>query len=531
VNRVPPSEWDRPRTAAGRVLLAISLATGLVTHAVNAFRYPLYLTDEGIYMQQAWSVLRAGRLSPYTYFYDHAPAGWLLISGWTGLLPGQFTTFGNAINTGRVLMVLVHLVSVFLLFEVTRRWSGSATGAFVAAFLFNVSPLAVYYQRQVLLDNLMVFWVLLALYLLTRRDDRVLTPVLAGLGLGIALVTKENTVFLLPGFAYLLHRSVVDHDHRRFSATFSWFAAFAPASLYLLGAQLKRELLPSGLSFDLNAPPTDHVSLLYTVWWQLNRSPEGGLGEAFAVLMRTTWLPKDRWLLLVGLPAAFLTAYIGARNRKQRPGFLVAGLLTIGYLFYLTRSVLLEFYVVPLVALIAVSCGLLVGLLMRGARPAVAAPLTITAIVAVLLMPGGYLLKHDLEGRIQFRDHYHLVLTDMQAAQVDFIRERVPPDANLITDDDIWLELRDRTPAYRNAHPHWKATSDPEVRDDVFHADWRNIDYVVMSNRMRPSMEQNNVDGQADWIFEAIDQHSREVWHLRRGDIELKIYEIQTTGE
>ena len=76
-----PAEAGR-RTGRGMRLdlaLLLSLLTGAVTHGYNLFNYPLYITDEGIYIQQAWSVLREARLSPYTYFYDHAPAGWLAI--------------------------------------------------------------------------------------------------------------------------------------------------------------------------------------------------------------------------------------------------------------------------------------------------------------------------------------------------------------------------------------------------------------------------------------------------------------------
>src|SRR6266568_202579 len=158
----PPAQTGDPRAMFGRVLLLISLITGAISHGYHLFLYPLYITDEGIYMQQAWSVLRQGRLSPYTYSYDHAPAGWLVIAGWVSILPHQFEALGNAINTGRVLMLLVHVASVFLLFQSTRRLSGSLIAAVMASFLFNLSPLAVYYQRQVLLDNLMVFTVNLA---------------------------------------------------------------------------------------------------------------------------------------------------------------------------------------------------------------------------------------------------------------------------------------------------------------------------------------------------------------------------------
>src|SRR5260370_34478491 len=103
-------------TVFGRVLLLVSLLMVAISHGYHLFLYPLYSTNEGIYMQQAWSILREGTLSPYTYSYDHAPAGWLLIAGWVALLPHQFEPFDDAINTGRVLMPLAHVAIVFLLF-------------------------------------------------------------------------------------------------------------------------------------------------------------------------------------------------------------------------------------------------------------------------------------------------------------------------------------------------------------------------------------------------------------------------------
>ena len=102
--------------------------------ATTCFVYPLYITDEGIYMERAWALLREGTLSPYTYYYDHAPGGWILIAAWVVLLPHQFQALGNAINTGRVLMLLTHIASTYLLFKITRRLSGSVTAAVIACF-------------------------------------------------------------------------------------------------------------------------------------------------------------------------------------------------------------------------------------------------------------------------------------------------------------------------------------------------------------------------------------------------------------
>src|SRR6266852_9409095 len=227
-----------------RFLLLLCLLTGALSHGYHLFLYPLYSTDESIYMQQAWSVLREARLSPYTYYYDHAPAGWVVIAAWVSVLPHQFETFGNAINTGRVLMLLVHLVSVFLLFHIARRLSGSLIAALVATFLFNLSPLAVFYQRQVLLDNLIVFWVLLSLYLATSDDRSILTPLFSGMVLGVSVLTKENAIFFMPVIGYLLYGKVRRQFNYRFALTLWSFGVFSIVSLYFLYAAVKNELLP-----------------------------------------------------------------------------------------------------------------------------------------------------------------------------------------------------------------------------------------------------------------------------------------------
>jgi len=521
-----------------RVLLLVSLVVGAITHGYHLFLYPLYITDEGIYMERAWSVLHQGLLSPYTYYYDHAPGGWLFIAAWTAVLPHQFEAFGNAVNTGRVLMLLIHVASTYLLFMSTRRLSGSVLAAVVACFFFNVSPLAIFYQRQVLLDNLMVFWVLLGLYLATSEDRRILTPLFSGLVLGIAVLTKENAIFFIPVIGYLLYAKVRPRRNYRFALTYWPFGAFAIISLYFLFAMLKNELLPAHLNFNLNTPPADHVSLLYTIMQQLHRNQGSILDphSSFWTFSLGAWLPKDAFLLVAGAVATVLNLWRGLRDRKRYRGELVASLLSLVYIFYLVRgSVMLEFYVIPLIPFIAMNIGMVANRMLHVIPEARRLPwlsgsvrsLILAVFFAVLVLPvGSYVLVHDQYGKTVPHDLYKLPLTTMQQEQLTFIRAHIPPDATVIMDDDLWVQLHDVRPYYPFAVSHWNASADPAVRDKLFDNNWQNIDYIVMSNKMLVAMQQNNTDGGENYILEAL-QHANPIWQLTRGDVSLAIYQVQ----
>jgi 4-amino-4-deoxy-L-arabinose transferase-like glycosyltransferase len=527
-----------PPGTPGNALLFVALVTGALTHGYHLFLYPLYVTDEGIYMQRAWAVIRDGALSPYTYNYDHAPAGWLVIAAWVSLLPRQFQTFGDAINAGRVLMLLVHLASVYLLFQVTRRLSGSAVAAFAATFFFNVSPLAIFYQRQVVLDNLMVFWVLLSVYLATSDDRRILTPMLSGTAFGIAVLTKENAIFFIPALGYLLYGQIRSRLNRRFAQGLAMFASLAIISEYFLYAATKNELLPAQLDFNLSTPPTGHVALLYTIWQQLHRN-QGSILDIHSLVWQSSvgaWLPKDAFLLVVGTASTVINLVWGLQDRRRRQGELIAALLASGYLLYLVRgSVVLEFYVVPLIPFLAINMGLLGRSLLQVLSSREVVQIAALAVLFVaLLIPigipigqsGGYVLVRDEFGRVVPHDLYKLDLTGLQAQQLAFIRQQIPPDARIIMDEEFWVDLHDIRPYYRVAHSHFEATGDPDVRDKLFARDPTNIDYIVMSNKMLVTMQQNNTTHQYDWILEALNNAQR-IWVQQLGGIELEIWQVQ----
>jgi 4-amino-4-deoxy-L-arabinose transferase-like glycosyltransferase len=527
-----------PLGRAGKIALTFAIVSGLITHGYHLFDYPLYSTDEGIYIERAWAIIREDRLSPQTYYYDHAPGGWILIAAWVFLLPRHFEQFGNPVNSGRVLMLLLHAASVFFLFEIARKFSrGRLIAPVIATFFFNFSILAVYYQRMVLLDNIMVFWVLLSIYLLLRRETYLFTGVWSGLAFGISVVTKENAIFFAPTIFYLIYRQTKGYLNHRFAMTAWLFAASAPILCYFLLAALKGELMPPNNDFNLAHTPQGHVSLLYEMWYQIHRNQGSLFSHGPEGYLYSMWLPKDPFLLEAGTAAMAICLYLGWRERHQNPVLLVAGTLAFEIAFYLARgSVILDFYVIPLIPTYALCIALVADRMAeripvstrRLAVPALAGLCAALLFVPSGLLPsGGYLLKHGSRGQLQLADPYNVPLTFLQNEEIAWVRAHIPPSDHIITDEDIWTDLHDVRPIYPYAQSHWNAASDPTVRKMFGNGNWQDIDYIVLSNGMKQAMILNNAGGQELFMLNALDYHSTEVWHVTKGDVSLAIYQIQ----
>jgi hypothetical protein len=526
-------QWYYSRGRLGTLALAFAVVSGLVTHSYHLFDYPLYETDEGIYLERAWAIIREFRLSPQTYVYDHAPGGWLLIAAWVFLLPGHFEAFGDPVNSARVLMVILHAGSTFFLFEIARRFSrGGLLAPTIACFFFNFSWLAVYYQRMALLDNIMVFWVLLSIYLLLRENVRLFTGLWSGLVFGISVITKENAIFFAPSIFYLLSRRAKNtgDSSREFTLFFWLFGAASPVLAYCLYATLNGELFPPDMSFSLKHT---RISLLYEMWYQLHRNQATLFNRHSSTpFLYTAWLPKDPFLLAAGTVAMMICILAGWRKRKADPALLVAGTLAFEIAFYLVRgSVILDFYIIPLIPMYALCIALVAdsafkSLPERTSR--VLAPAVCAAVAAFLLLPpGGYLIKHGSTGQLQAADPYHVPQTFMQNEQLAWIRQHVPSNARIISDDDIWVALHDVSPTYPYDESHWNAASDPQVRKIFGGGQWQDIDYIVLSNQMKNAMVINNTGGQEQWMLNALDYHSTEVWSITRGSVSLAIYKVQ----
>lgn len=484
-------------------IVAILLIAALA-HGINMFNYPLYLDDEGIYTYQAWAVVKEGLLDPYTYTYGHAPLGWIQIAIWT-ILTGGFHTFGAAINSGRVLMLIFMVGSVLMVYRIARSISQSIIVATIACLLFALSPYGIYLQRYVLLDNIMTFWMLLCILLLLVGRLSLTRVWLSAVALGISILSKEVTVVLVPLLMYLVAFRA-DKSHRWF-ATIGWLAIVSSIiSIYVLMATLKGELFPAGTLLGGTQP---HVSLIGAILGQTGRGPKHGSSVPFNFngpfwQMASTWVQAEPLLVIGGSLFAFLSILM---MRRQR----VIGVLGIAtfilWAFFWKFGFVLDFYLIPLIPLLSLNIALVLGVVTKKLNSFMKSygftgflvSRSVQVIVAGLCLVGIGVSYFSPTLGLQ-RNPLRLWNTSQDAiAQreaVAWIRQNVPQCSSIIIDPYMWTDLHDlpnNGGAYKHADSYWLVALDSAIRNKVYHNDWRNIDYIAVTPGMLHDMYANNL--------------------------------------
>ncbi len=458
-------------------LVVVLVLIGLVAHALNMFNYPSFTIkdDEGIYAEQAWAALREGKITHYTYTYDHAPAGWLQLAVWMGLTGGAHT-FGGAVDSGRVLMLLLHLAMIPMMYHLTRKLGGSPAVAGLATFIFSVSPMAVFYQRMVLLDNFMLFWFFVSANLLLDGRGRLSRLFMSGLAFGIAFLSKETIIILLPVFLYLAWKQRWQHQGR--FAVGVWIVpVLMVISWYPVYAIFKGELLPNGglnITSDNNGNPITGVSLFDALRWQATRKDDGN--RLWTEIIPQDWLRRDAFLLIGGAFASVFNLVRGLFPRNRAA--LVVGALGFLPLYYLARGgVVFSYYIAFATPFLALNIAFLVGVLFsRLPRPASASLVSLAGISLV----GLYLAQGTLQPLYTERP-------DQPGREaISWVKQNLPADSKIIMRDDMWADLHEADssgPAFPDAHPYWKAAFDPAVYKEVFNNDWHNVDYLILPGK------------------------------------------------
>ena len=496
------------KTHRETVFLIILLCISGFAHGYNMFGFPYFENDEGTYMSQAWSLLNLHTLSPYTYWYDHAPFGWILIAMWVKLTGGVYT-FGFSLYSGRVFMLLIHLISTYLVFAIGKKLSKNMWVGVMAALIFSLTPLGLYFHRRILLDNMMTFLVLLSYYLIIFQSKRIIYYFASALVFGLAVLTKENAIFFLPAFIFTIYIHV--HNHHRAIIIYKWLlVVFFVGFLYVLYALLNNELFPYGGLFGGSKP---HVSLLGTLAYQASRgSNSQSFEESSFFHMFNLWLQQDSYLLYLGMLATGLLGVISFAYKKWLY-FSIFLLNGFTWLFLLRGGLVLEFYIVPAIPLLSLSIALTFDLLLKPLQKLKGGlPSNFVFVISCTVILCLYLFTNNVSRAFGVNNtghnFFHAKQTAGQLEAINWIRSNIPTDSVILIDDHSHLELRDpHNPSgiyYPNAIWYWKAGLDPKVQKEVLKDSVENIDYMART----PQMEHDVSTGALELVAEAFENAS-----------------------
>ena len=173
----------------------------------NVFGFPASDDTEGATLLQASNFLSHDG-ARHLAGYAHVPGAPLLLAGWDLLLRATGNGLGlfdglTRIESGRVLMVVLGAATAAMVFISLRRLTGHDLLATGGAVLFALTPLEIWYGRQLHPQGFAAFWLGVALTLsLPPRAGlgRAVRPLLAGLAIGLAVTSMELAVVVLPGF-------------------------------------------------------------------------------------------------------------------------------------------------------------------------------------------------------------------------------------------------------------------------------------------------------------------------------------------
>lgn len=113
-----------------------------------------------------------------------------------------YPLFGPVEWAARMPSFIASLLMIPLTGQLTRRLTGDAAAAVIAALVIAVSPLAVQFSATAFSDSVLVFWLMSALYSVSRpvsnETPRLSGPFVGGLLFGLALATKYQALLFAP---------------------------------------------------------------------------------------------------------------------------------------------------------------------------------------------------------------------------------------------------------------------------------------------------------------------------------------------
>ncbi|MEP7200707.1 MAG: glycosyltransferase family 39 protein [Chloroflexota bacterium] len=226
-----------------------------------------------------------------------SPLGHLFTGRWLSVAAGSLTVVGIVL-LGRTL--------------------GSAHSGLIAAWLYVLSPFALFYDRIILTDGPLTLFGVACLYLTWRvcRRGGWRNALALGLMLGFAMLTKVKGVFfiLIPLTVILSMPNAWRNRPRwrELAVAFGVFALLFGAMLILGGFAVQFEFVnKAGVTTDLAAQSEQFIANVVTLWVWLTAYVPGGLLIATVALGVVGMLHLRRYAIwLLGYALATLVFYL-----------------------------------------------------------------------------------------------------------------------------------------------------------------------------------------------------------------------------
>ena len=451
----------------------------LELHLFNVNRFPYIENDEGTYASRAVNFIATGELDTYTYWYDHTPFGWIFMAGWY-LITGGTAIFGDYILSGRILMGLLGATSVAMVYILGRKlFPTTKMPSIIAALVITLSPLILYFQRRILLDNIMIFWVLLAFILIYRDRSRLLDVYLAGLAISFGILTKLNAIVFVPVILIILWQRF--DVSARVMAMFQFLATIGTiVGSYVMYALLKGEFFPQ--AEDAASGRFNEINLVDTLVFQSSRggnklapwNPDSNF-----YLSVVDWLQRDYTLIVIGMTAVAVASLIVVFKRYRNLLPLVASFWMM-FAFLARGGVVLGFYFLPLIPFVALLVGWMISAPLISAKSAFTKLFSqvflVLAIIGIIVMP----LRNPV--KLTFAKDE----TTNQQEAVEWIIENVDRTATIAIDNYAYPTLNQEY-GYGNADYFFKVEYDPSVQAQLG-GTWQNIDYILLTHEMVKQM-------------------------------------------
>jgi hypothetical protein len=453
--------------------LALVLTLVAVLYGVNLHGYPQFINDdEGTYFAQAWAVANQGVMAHYTYWYDHPPVGWIQLA--VLLTPLQWIWGGDDLpvqTAGRGMMTLIAVISAALLYKIARNMGLSESAALVVPLLWALSPMTIFYGRQIFLDNISMVW-LLACFALITGKPKLHYHVAAGAIFGMSVLSKETAAVALP--AILVTIWVFSWPKTR---AFSFVGFLGTGGLlvsgWLLFAVIKNELLPGA----------GHVSLWEAIAWQLHG--RGGAGFMFtdgsgANNILKEWLGHDPYLVTAGM----LLSFVGLFFRQSRGVALVPVLYLI---VALRGGYIPAMYIITPLPFFALIIVYLTWKLWHavGSRSWKAVLWPGRAIVATLVAVSVFIITPSwaAESNRAVTENQNVAYQEALA----YVNANLPRDTTVLTDDNTWNDLVKMGwsgDGWSGPLWHFKLDRDPVAQAENLPNGWEDVDYILLGRAM-----------------------------------------------